>query len=431
MNVYNQTTITNLQGPSPHEVDIKGVNMTGKLRLAYSPSFFEMLDTPKGINTLEIRAKEKYCAENIQFVKSYQELKLLVLSYVSEYRKSLGASTVGSRSNTFSKNQTSSKYNTGTTPLDRDNISSSTFNDSNFNARLTLGDIGRNTIFKKYSPLTTFNENESSSTTTQNINQSHTHNMENKKKDITENCVMAEAGYDLYFSDEESSNSGFPPLHTNENTRKSIRATKSIRTLGKSYMENNQEKYSDLEFYKNDNLYGGKIHATENKRQDIHALPLPATISESIVSSIPKRFNKTIIPTISESESNRTLVDNKKQAGGYTNDPFRTATRNINGHGNNQQEKPVSGSDEELTLGQIGKTVVPRPLRPFFQDMFNTYFNQDSESMLNLPGSLIASMVEMNEKKNFTYGMFDSALENVLEMLYQNVYTNSKKSTKH
>ncbi|OMJ16243.1 hypothetical protein AYI69_g7899 [Smittium culicis] len=176
--------------------------------------------------------------------------------------------------------------------------------------------------------------------------------------------------------------------HRNLASKTNLTSNKNLPSINNSSQNQSSSTYQQNSTYPKDRSLWRDLVRSDVFVQ-IHALPLPSTISQSVLSSIPQRPNK---------------------------------------NWNNNTDSHVKPIENLLELDKVAKTRVPRPLRPYFQDMYSKYFSDHSEYVLNVPGLLAQSMEDMLYSKNITYGLFDSALEVVLEMIYLNLFSSANSS---
>ncbi|OMJ17726.1 hypothetical protein AYI70_g5786 [Smittium culicis] len=415
-NFKKPSSPTNAIIPDPAN---KSINMSGKLNLAYSNEFFNSLESPKHLSVLERKAKEKYCPEIVSFIKSYQELKIIVLSYVVEYRKSV----MNSVNIPDTADNSLPAHTQLTTRASLDSIISFDNLDSFDSKSITKSfilDIKNNNPVDELSitpddqnflnlnaydgSLSTFdidlpfNVEDHYSLYKKNINENvgYIQNPSSQKRNSTF-YVSKDASNSTYESTsplELSPNLKKLPKcpqdqindaknHKNPTSKSNISSNKNLPSINNSAQNQSSSTYQHNSTYPKDRSLWRDLVRSDVFVQ-IHALPLPSTISQSVLSSIPQRTNK---------------------------------------NWNNNSDSDVKPQENLLELDKVAKTRVPRPLRPYFQDMYSKFFSDHSEYVLNVPGLLAQSMEDMLYSKNITYGLFDSALEVVLEMIYLNLFS--------
>ncbi|OLY81518.1 hypothetical protein AYI68_g4376 [Smittium mucronatum] len=422
----SKNLVSDFQHRAPNNDSInKYPNMTGKLNSAYSIDFFNDLEDPKGLSSLEKISREKYCSENIHFIKAYQELKVIVLSYVVEYRKSIinssnptdcGSNSLPTHTQLSTRQSLESldladlnwddfnpesfsnsiifelkNKETSSEPEDFDIYTNYDKNETQVKSRFD-SDVDSPPELEDFQPSSLGNHRSnrfafsSKSETTRNHRFSF---IKGSKKSGLESNSLAETPL-----------RGAKPSNSPQNLNSSINDQGMVQVSNNKVTSKKNGPFSNHSGHSNSNSHQSSFPPKDRSlwrdlvRADvfvqIHTLPLPSTISQAVLSSIPQKSNK------------------------------------INNFANKNSKFEPSPQDI-LDLDIVAKTRVPRPLRPYFQDMYSKFFFNTSDQYLNIPGNLSQSMVEMYNSKNMTYGMFDSALEVVLEMTYLNLYSPANK----
>ncbi|PVU89280.1 hypothetical protein BB561_005450 [Smittium simulii] len=143
------------------------------------------------------------------------------------------------------------------------------------------------------------------------------------------------------------------------------------------------------------------------KDQKSNINPTNLSVAYTFDDHLSKNINVTTHQTISQSVSQSVLTDVHKH---FNRNEFIKSAK-----------KDGCVQIKEYT-GYVSKSRIPEPLVPFYTILFQNYISSNSEYTLNISGSLKNLLTDMFTTKNLTYGMFDSVLECVLEMIYTNVY---------
>ncbi|OMH81185.1 hypothetical protein AX774_g5364 [Zancudomyces culisetae] len=466
---------------------IKGLNFTGRLNSTFGEGFYDMLSTVDGLNLLRKWAKSRYCEELVEFIESYQELKRVVVSYITEYRRSTLKSFHLNSDDHAQKNvllvpKTRLKDEFDSLLLSSDHLlldkKQTTRNVKEKDIDLQLQKFRINTETSNRN--TKHNELVESPT---NTRPSWYRNVSSRGRRGTNETGRTDTKY----TSKRKSVYVKPKIHNryeyNDVTHDKNRISVLYNHPGNTNTllqrgENNSDPDSDIEnqynevehlimeryegpdnkeetesdeLYSSGDMYSEDYcsgHWTEREKsykipvsqapgpyspQDCHTptsgpllkntthikgnganrlkwndfvksdvfveifvLPLPATIVESVIYSVPLKntYNST----------------SKDKTSGHEHE---VDARALN----------FDNSFVESNLKTVSETKVPRPLRIYFSDIFLKFFCEDSSSMINVPGSLVRSLSKMHSEKTMTYGMFDTALENTLEMLYHNIYS--------
>ncbi|PVV05326.1 hypothetical protein BB560_000157 [Smittium megazygosporum] len=452
------------------------INMTGMLKNKFPQDFFKMLNTDEALQGLSQLTREKYCYELVDFIKAYQELKSTVISYIQESRISssykLNDSILDSDNETDTKKpaklqrrklpgsddygferNVSMSLKSEKSQLSNSELNSIHSSDSNDNPNqdtLPLEEI-----------LTLENTNVKNEASRHKINNSKGTQSRVELEEVFQHLINEPNSKSLYYrnlkninvfeNDSPRSKIVQTPLPHNKilesntkvkpkvvpgydyqkctkipigpvhrRTQSSFSSTDStkinpfstVSSAGRKsilFFRKHSSKKTPSSLSHNSNNTTPEINSSySNLAPTLELSPLPSTISDEILNYSLKQVE------------GKELTLDKCLRLAY-DEELRTRTGDLKNKDSLDQLSRIDLKRKE-NLMQISKSPVPLLLIPYYLRVYRRFIFQDSKYALNISGLLQTSISSMFNNNTIVYGIFDIILENVLEMLYTNIY---------